>query len=60
MLWVQPTKWQKDKKKKKKKKKKKPTKESWSKILLSAKIDFNIKNVTRNKEGHYLTIKGSI
>ena len=29
-------------------------------ILLSQKIDFKIKNVTRDKEGHYIMIKGSI
>ena len=29
-------------------------------ILTSDKIDFKIKNVTRNKEGHYIMIKGSI
>ena len=36
------------------------TKESRSRILISDKIDFQRKAVKRNKEGHYIMIKGSI
>ena len=36
------------------------SKESWSSNTLSYKIDFKIKNVTRDKEGHYIMIKGPI
>ena len=29
-------------------------------ILISGKIDLKIKKITRDKEGHYIKIKGSI
>ena len=29
-------------------------------ILISGKIDFKIKSITRDQEAHYITIKGSI
>ena len=29
-------------------------------IIISHKVDLKIKNITRNKEGHYIMIKGSI
>ena len=39
---------------------KRKSKESCSSILISHKIDFKIKTITRDKEGHYIMIMGSI
>ena len=29
-------------------------------ILISDKVDFNTRSITKDKEGHYIMIKGSI
>ena len=36
------------------------SKESWVAILISDKINFKIKTITRDNEGHYIMIKESI
>ena len=35
-------------------------KERWSSNSISEKIDLKIKNIKRDKEGHYIMIKGSV
>ena len=35
-------------------------KEAGVAILISGEVDFKIKNIMSNKEGHYIMIKGSI
>ena len=36
------------------------SKESWSAILISDKIDFKMKNILRDKEGHYIMMEGPV
>ena len=36
------------------------SKETWSSNTTSDKIDFKINKITRDKEGYYIMIKGSI
>ena len=36
------------------------SKKAWVAILISEKIDLKIKKIIRDKERHYITIKGSI
>ena len=40
--------------------KRKPKEKAGVAILLSGQIDFKIKNIIRDKEGHYIMIKRSI
>ena len=39
---------------------KQKSKESWSSNLISNKLDFKIQTITRDKEEHYIMIKGSV
>ena len=36
------------------------SKETWNSNSRTRKLDFKIKTITRDKEGHYIMIKGSI